>query len=97
MGIAKFVHYREFCSAFNRADHRNHVAFAFVRDPVERFISGYAETEGRVRNGVPAYRAMSAMLGRFPVGSPERAAAFFQAFLGHKTTIDPMCNHKWSI
>jgi hypothetical protein len=32
---------------------------------------------------------MSAMLGRFPAGSPERAATFFQAYLGHKTCIDP--------
>ena len=73
--------YSEFCAAFHTADSKQHVAFTFVRDPISRFISGYAEIEQRTRAGNSQYADLAVALSKYSVGSPERAAAFFQEFL----------------
>lgn len=43
--------YSEFCRKFQSTDPANRMAFAFVRHPISRFVSGYAEIEYRSRIG----------------------------------------------
>ena len=80
--------YSEFCQNFNSLDDREHAAFTFVRDPISRFISGYAEIEHRTRDGVTQYADLATTLSQHPVGSPERAAAFFKEFLRTGINLD---------
>jgi len=73
--------YAQFCERYNSVDGKDHVGFTFVRHPIARFISGYAEIEGRARDGNPTYADLATTLNDYPVGSPRRAAAFFREFL----------------
>ena len=74
--------YVDLCNAFHSTDKR-HRAFTFVRDPISRFISGYGEIEYRTRTGLewPDFDSLAKLLNGHPVGSPDRAAAFFEEFL----------------
>ncbi|CAE7256760.1 unnamed protein product [Symbiodinium microadriaticum] len=73
--------YAQFCERYNSVDGKDHVGFTFVRHPIARFISGYAEIESRTRDGNPTYTDLATTLKEYPVGSPRRAAAFFREFL----------------
>ena len=73
--------YAQFCERYNSVDGKDHVGFTFVRHPIARFISGYAEIESRARDGNPTYTDLATTLKEYPVGSPRRAAAFFREFL----------------
>ncbi|CAE7199358.1 unnamed protein product, partial [Symbiodinium sp. CCMP2456] len=73
--------YAQFCERYNSVDGKDHVGFTFVRHPIARFISGYAEIESRARDGNPTYEDLATTLNKYPVGSPRRAAAFFREFL----------------
>mmetsp|Transcript_21006 Transcript_21006/g.49928 ORF Transcript_21006/g.49928 Transcript_21006/m.49928 type:complete len:369 (+) Transcript_21006:65-1171(+) len=75
--------YAATCKHFHLVDATRRTAFAFVRDPISRFISGYSELEYRSRAAIgwPKLENLSQALQGHPVGSPERAAAFFIEFL----------------
>ena len=75
--------YAATCKQFHLVDATRRTAFAFVRDPISRFISGYSELEYRSRAAIgwPKLESLSQALQGHPVGSPERAAAFFIEFL----------------
>ena len=74
--------YLELCNAFHSTDLK-HRAFTFVRDPISRFISGYAEIDYRSRavRDWPIFDSLAKLLREYPVGSAVRAAAFFEEFL----------------
>eukprot|EP00435_Cladocopium_sp_Y103_P002729 s1627_g1.t1 len=77
------MRYPDLCQKFHVTDPQERRAFTFVRDPISRFISGYGEIEYRSRTGEdwPSYKSLAELLKRYPVGSSERAAAFFEEFL----------------
>ena len=79
--------YSQLCNAFHSTGQK-HRAFTFVRDPISRFISGYGEIEYRARTGLewPDFDSFAKLLSGYPVGSSDRAAAFFEEFL--RTGID---------
>jgi len=69
----------DFCEDFLRDGDVRKAAFTFVRDPITRFISGYAEIEHRIREG--QYTELANALSGHAQGSRQRAAAFFEEFL----------------
>ena len=71
------------CKAYQMTDPESRKAFMFVREPISRFISGYAELEymSMVGRNWPQFEFLTKQLDKHAVGSPERAAAFVDEFL----------------
>ena len=74
--------YPDLCNAL-RSKEVKHRSFAWVRDPISRFLSGYNEIEHRTRAAMqwPMFDPLAQLLKPYPVGSYDRAAAFFEEFL----------------
>eukprot|EP00438_Fugacium_kawagutii_P013976 Skav200727 [mRNA] locus=scaffold274:12112:12726:+ [translate_table: standard] len=64
------------------ADPTNLTTFTFVRNPIDRFVSGYAEIEYLAQTGEswPDYDYVAKLLKGYSEGSPERVAAFLEEF-----------------
>eukprot|EP00435_Cladocopium_sp_Y103_P071620 s321_g38.t1 len=79
----KRIPYSQLCNEFRHTDPLRRTAFAFVRDPISRFMSGYEELEFRSRSGLswPTYNFLAKLLKGHSVGSPERAVAFLEEFI----------------
>lgn len=77
----KMTIWHELCQEYS--DPTNLTTFTFVRHPIDRFISGYAEIEFLAQSGAhwPKYDSVAKLLKGYSAGSPERVAAFFEEFL----------------
>ena len=80
--------YEDECKAYHMTDPESRKAFTFVREPISRFLSGYAELEyaAMVGKNWPRFDFLAEQLTKHAVGSPERAGAFVDEFL--RTGID---------
>ncbi|CAE7528872.1 unnamed protein product [Symbiodinium natans] len=77
------LRYPEFCKDFqaDRSMKKPGISFTFVRDPLSRFFSGYAEIEHRLAAGFADYLHLQDDLQPFARGTRERGRAFLEAFL----------------
>ncbi|CAE7756352.1 Chst12, partial [Symbiodinium pilosum] len=73
--------YLSFCRKFVYVPTSKKKTFTFVRQPISRFISAYAEIEKRVRLGHHEYKVLNQSLSAYPAGSSGRAAEFFRQYL----------------